>query len=251
MEITSLDNKLVKHICSLHQKKYRDMYKEFIIEGENSITEALKSDFEIVHVLYCPAMYDLQALNLNSVQPISVTKEIMIKISDTITPQGIMAVCKIPENSFSNKFSKVLFLDRIQDPGNAGTIIRTADAMAFDAIILAEGSVDPYSLKVVRSTVGSIFHIPIIYNVNALDTLVKLRDRKYTIYASALTKSKSIEEITPFSPFVLIIGNEGQGVCEEIKNISDYLIKIDMPGNAESLNASIAAGILMYKFSGN
>lgn len=251
MEITSLDNKLVKHISSLHQKKYRDMYKEFIIEGENSITEALKSDFEIVHVLYCPDMYNLQALNLNTVQPISVTKEIMTKISDTITPQGIMAVCKIPENSFSNKFSKVLFLDRIQDPGNAGTIIRTADAMAFDAIILAEGSVDPYSLKVVRSTVGSIFHIPIIYNVNALDTLAKLRERKYTIYASALTKSKSIEEITSFSPFVLIIGNEGQGVCEEIKNVSDYLIRIDMPGNAESLNASIAAGILMYKFSGN
>ena len=251
MEITSLDNKLVKHISSLHQKKYRDRYKEFIIVGENSITEALKSDFEIVHVLYCPDMYNLQALNLNTVQPISVTKEIMTKISDTITPQGIMAVCKIPENSFSNKFSKVLFLDRIQDPGNAGTIIRTADAMAFDAIILAEGSVDPYSLKVVRSTVGSIFHIPIIYNVNALDTLAKLRERKYTIYASALTKSKSIEEITPFSPFVLIIGNEGQGVCEEIKNVSDYLIRIDMPGNAESLNASIAAGILMYKFSGN
>lgn len=251
MDITSLDNKLVKHICSLHQKKYRDMYKEFIIEGENSIIEALNSNFEIVNVLYSPELYEITSLNLNNITPTSVTKEVMCKISDTITPQGIMAVCKIPENTFSNKFSKVLFLDRIQDPGNAGTMIRTADAMGFDAIILSQGSADPYSLKVVRSTVGSIFHIPIIYNVNSIDTLTQLKHRNFTIYATALNKSKSIEDTTIFSPFVLIIGNEGQGVSDEIKNISDYLIRIDMPGNAESLNASIAAGILMYKFSGN
>lgn len=251
MDITSLDNKLVKHICSLHQKKYRDMYKEFMIEGENAIIDALKSNFEIVNVLYSPDIYDISKLNLNNIIPISVTKEVMAKISDTITPQGIMAVCKIPDNSFSNKFSKVLFLDRIQDPGNAGTMIRTADAMGFDAIILSQGSADPYSLKVVRATVGSIFHIPILYNVNSMDTLAKLKDRNFTIYATALNNSKSIEETTIFSPFVLIIGNEGQGVSDEIKNFSDYLIRIDMPGNAESLNASIAAGILMYKFSGN
>jgi len=251
MDITSLDNKLVKHICSLHQKKYRDMYKEFIIEGENSIIEALKSNFEITHVLYAPELYEITSLELNGISPTSVTKDVMCKISDTITPQGIMAVCKIPENSFSNKFSKVLFLDRIQDPGNAGTMIRTADAMGFDAIILSQGCADPYSLKVVRSTVGSIFHIPIIYNVNSIDTLAQLKNRNFTIYATALNKSKSIEDTTIFSPFELIIGNEGQGVSEEIKNMSDYLIRINMPGNAESLNASIAAGILMYKFSGN
>lgn len=251
MDITSLDNKLVKHICSLHQKKYRDLYKEFIIEGENSITEALKSSFEIINILYCPELFDISSLELNDLPTTSVTKEVMNKISDTITPQGIIAVCKIPDNKFSSKFSKVLFLDRIQDPGNAGTMIRTADAMGFDVIILSEGSVDPYSLKVVRSTVGSIFHVPIIYNINSIDTLEKLKDRKFTIYASALKNSRSLEDIVPFSPFVLIIGNEGQGVSDEIKNISDYLIKIDMPGNAESLNASIAAGILMYKFKSN
>ena len=251
MDITSLDNKLVKHISSLHQKKYRDLYQEFIIEGENSIIEALNSNFEITNVLYCPDFYDISKLNVTHINPTSVTKEIMCKISDTITPQGIMAVCKIPENSFSNKFTKVLFLDRIQDPGNAGTMIRTADAMGFDAIILSQGCADPYSLKVVRSTVGSIFHIPIIYNVHSIDTLSKLKDRNFTIYATALNNSKSIEETTIFSPFILIIGNEGQGVSDEIKDFSDYLIRINMPGNAESLNASIAAGILMYKFSEN
>ena len=249
MEITSLENKLIKKIASLKQKKYRDIYKEFIVEGENSVNEALKSNFTISNILYCPELFDINNIKTTETEPISVPKEILSKISDTITPQGIIAVCKIPENiNISNNFSKILFLDTLQDPGNVGTIIRTADAMNFDLVILSKKCADPYSLKVTRSTVGSIFHTPIIYDVETTTTLQELKNKSYTIYSSTPYNAVSIDEITPKTPFVLVIGNEGNGISEETKENTDYFVKIDMPGFAESLNASIAAGILMYKF---
>lgn len=248
MEITSLENKLIKKIASLKQKKYRDLYKEFLIEGENSVIEALKSNFTILHILYCPELFDIQKID-TKIETLSVSREILSKISDTITPQGIIAVCKIPDNKkLSDSFSKILFLDTLQDPGNVGTIIRTADAMNFDLVILSKKCADPYSLKVTRSTVGSIFHTPIIYDVEIEKTLQELKNKSYTIYSSTPYNAISIDEINPQNPFVLIIGNEGNGISEETKRKTDFFVKIDMPGLAESLNASIAAGILMYKF---
>ena len=247
MDITSLDNKLVKHITSLHQKKYRDSEKEFIIEGMNSITEAIKSNFEIKEILYCPDMIDITNLNIKAT---SVTKEILCKISDTVTPQGILALCSIPNHDSQKNFSKILFLDRVQDPGNVGTMIRTADAMNFDAVVLSKGCSDPYSLKVVRSTVGSIFHIPVIHDVDTVSFLSDKKDKNYSIYASTLKKAEFLENITIYKPFILVIGNEGQGICKDVENLANYFVKIEMPGQAESLNASIASGILMYKFKG-
>lgn len=246
MDITSLDNKLVKHIASLHLKKYRDIQKEFIVEGINSIREALNSNFEIKNILYCPDITEVGNIDF----PIlSVTKDILCKISDTVTPQGIIAVCSIPHNAtILSEFDKILFLDRVQDPGNVGTLIRTADAMGFDAVILSSGSSDPYSLKVVRSTVGSIFHIPLIYDADVSQTLKSLKNNGCFIYSSTLKEATSIEKIIPKKPFVLVIGNEGQGISDETESLTDYFIKIEMFGRAESLNASIAAGILMHKF---
>lgn len=245
MEITSLDNKLIKKIASLKQKKYRDEYKEFIIEGENGVLEALKSNFEITNILYCPDIFNASSLNYDK-ETICVTKEILNKISDTITPQGIIATCKIPKNIENfNNFKKILYLDTVQDPGNVGTIIRTADAMNFDLVILSKACADPYSLKVVRSTVGSIFHIPLVYDV---ENLGELKKNGFTIYSSTPYNAIDIDELVPKKPFVLVIGNEGNGISENTKNVTDYFVKINMPGNAESLNASIAAGILMYKF---
>ena len=248
MEITSLDNKLIKKITSLKQKKYRDLYKEFFVEGENSVIEALNSNFTLTNILYCPELFDISKIH-TSIEPTSVTREILSKISDTISPQGIIAVCKIPQNyEITTAYSKILFLDTLQDPGNVGTIIRTADAMNFDLVILSKKCADPYSLKVTRSTVGSIFHTPIIYDVDTTQILQELKNKSYTIYSSTPYNAISIDEITPTTPLVLVIGNEGNGISEETKQNTDFFVKIDMPGLAESLNASIAAGILMYKF---
>ena len=248
MDITSLDNKLIKKIASLQQKKYRDLYKEFIIEGKNSVDEALKSDFTITGLLYCPDVFDISKIS-TKITPIAVSKEILNKISDTVTSQGILAILKIPENKEIDKnFSKILYLDTVQDPGNVGTIIRTADAMNFDLVILSKACADPYSQKVIRSTVGSIFHIPVIYDVDTTETLKMLKNSGVKIYSSTPYNATDIDEIVPNKPFALVIGNEGNGISEETKSLTDYFVKIKMPGNAESLNASIAAGILMYKF---
>ncbi len=240
MDITSLDNQLVKKITSLHQKKYRDQYNEFFIEGVKLIKEALEYKIDINCVLYSSENLDYKF----GVSTYKVTKEIMAKITDTSTPQGIVAVCKIPKYEIIKK-EKLIYLDRVQDPGNVGTIIRTADAFGFDGVLLSKGCADIYSPKVVRSTMGSLFHLPICQDVS-LDTLKSLNNK---IYSSTLDTNTFINDIKVQPPFVLVIGNEGQGISNEVKNITDEFVKINMVGNAESLNASIAAGILMYEFS--
>lgn len=240
MEITSLENQLVKKVASLHQKKYRDQYKEFFIEGVKAIKEAIEYKVDISCILYSSEIIDYNF----DVPTYKVTKEIMDKITDTSTPQGIVAVCKMPKGEIIKR-EKLVYLDRVQDPGNVGTIIRTADAFKFDGVLLSKGCADVYSPKVVRSTMGSLFHLPICQDVD-LDTLKSLNSK---IYSSTLDTRNFINDIVVKTPLVLVIGNEGQGISDDVKNITDEFVKINMEGNAESLNASIAAGILMYEIS--
>ena len=242
MDITSLDNKLVKKITSLSQKKYRDQFGEFFVEGIKSVEEAIKYNQEITNILYCPEMIDYKLDR----QALTVSKEIMHKISDTLSPQGIIAVCKIPKYEIEKK-NKLVYLDRVQDPGNVGTIIRTADAFGFDGVILSKECADVYSPKVVRSTMGSLFHIPIYQDV----TIEKVKSLGNKIYSAVLDTKNFVNDTDISTPFVLVIGNEGSGISTEVRNITDEFVKINMAGNAESLNASIAAGILMYEFSKN
>ena len=242
MEIKSLSNSQIKRVVSLHNKKYRDEYKEFFIEGEKTIKEAIKSNQKIKNIYYCPKMIDYKL----DIPGIEVTEEVIKKITDVTTSQGIVAVCETPQY-LDFKKDRILFLDRVQDPGNVGTIIRTADAFGFDAVFLSKGCADVYSPKVVRSTMGSIFHLPIIQNV----TVEELKTIGNKIYSSTLETNNFLDKIEILPKFTLVIGNEGNGISEEIKNITDKFVKINMQGNAESLNASIAAGILMYEFSKN
>lgn len=240
MEITSLDNQQVKRVRALHNKKYRDEYGEFFIEGPKLLQEAIKYRQNIKNVFYCPDLIEKDF----KVEAIKVSKEIMAKMTDTSTPQGIVAVCDIPRYEL-NKREKLLFLDRVQDPGNVGTIIRTADAFGFDAVLLSAGCADVYSPKVVRATMGSLFHLPIIQDVS----VERLKSFGNKIYSSSLETDNFLDNVKLDVPFILVIGNEGKGISDEVKEITDSFVKIDMAGNAESLNASIAAGILMYEFA--
>ena len=180
-----------------------------------------------------------------------VSQNVMKTISDTITSQGIIAICKVVNKELEiNKYSKVLILDRVQDPGNLGTIIRTADAFAFDCIILGKGTTSLYGQKVIRSTQGSNFHIDCFDNIDLVNLLDEMTE--FNIFATSLKADKYIEQLNNISGKVAVVfGNEGAGVSEEILEKVNNLLKISMPGRAESLNVSIAAGIVMHYISTN
>ena len=180
-----------------------------------------------------------------------VTQSVMKTLSDTITTQGIIAVCKI-ENKLLDikKYQKVLMLDKVQDPGNLGTIIRTADAFDFDCIILGKGTTSLYGQKVIRSTQGSNFHIDCFDNIDLVDLINDMDD--FNIFATSLKADKYIDQLNDINGKIAVVfGNEGAGVSEEILDKVNNLLKISMPGRAESLNVSVAAGIVMHYISTN
>jgi TrmH family RNA methyltransferase len=164
-------------------------------------------------------------------------------ICDTETPQGIAAVCEQKTVSIDDiKLEKILLLDRVQDPGNLGTMIRTADAAGIDAVILGEGCADPYNPKVVRATQGSLFHLPLM-KVNLAEFIEKL---DMPVYGTALEGGLPFEQVEKAESFALLMGNEGQGVSKDLLEITTKNLYIPIYGKSESLNVAIATGILLY-----
>ena len=238
--IKSLDNKKIKGLSKLLIKKYRDLENKFIVEGEHLVLEAYKAGV-LLEIIRCPE-YEC---NLNVSETI-VTYEVLKKLSFTKTPQKIMGICKkISEKEIGNK---VLILDDIQDPGNLGTIIRSAVAFNIDTIVIGDGSVDVYSPKVLRATQGMIFHVPIVFY--SIDKLIPiLKKLKIPVYATNVkygsdVKSLSYEDKEIFS---LIIGNEGNGVNPKYLELSDKFIYIPMNDVVESLNVGVATSIILYE----
>lgn len=257
LEITSLNNPLIKKVKSLYRKKDRIKYNSFIIEGIKIIEEGLYSEYTLSNIIYTEKLLDTKDGKdfFNKIKDLKslvyVSNNIFKDISDTENPQGILAIAEIKTREIQEMEEKerpfIIYLDEIQDPGNMGTIIRTGDAFNIDGIIISEGSVDPYNPKVVRATMGSIFRVP-LYNVtNGLNELIELRQKGIKIYSASLENSISIYENDFREGFVLIIGNESKGVSEDLFALSDRLIRIPMPGKAESLNAGVAASIIMYE----
>ena len=232
-EITSKDNNKIKHASSLKESKYRKEYREFLCEGRKSLEMALlagcvKEIFTLKPIENVP----------QDICQYIVKEDLLKKLSSTVSPEGVVAVCHIVERK-PKKLDKVVYLDRVSDPGNVGTIIRTALAFSYDAVILSNGSCDPYNEKVVASTKGAIFSIPIL--VGDLDEFRK----EQTVIVSALNdKAVDIKELKPQKSFILVLGNEANGVSKEIIQRADIVTKIEMK-NIDSLNVSVAAGILM------
>lgn len=253
MVISSKDNELVKHIKKLKDKKYRDEYDEFIIEGIKMVEEAIKEKINIKQVVICEdcantcqfpseLMYEIAKFDM-----IRVTQKVFESITDVSNPQGILAVVqknKSSEIDFKEDF--FLILDDIQDPGNIGTIIRTADSINMKQIIVSNKTADPFNPKVVRSTMGAIFRVNVISEEDLEKTIKILRKHKIKIFATDLKTNKSIYDID-YRKSAVIIGNESKGVSEKLLNIADERIKIPMTGKTESLNASVATGIILYE----
>ena len=245
--ITSVKNQQIKTWAKLKQRKYRKEQGLFIVEGEHLVEEALKSDWELETIVIKENFEPNFDLSNHLVEAVS--DHVFAHLSETKTPQGILAIVKMREEEEYKK-NRLLILDAVQDPGNLGTMIRTADAAGFDAIILGGGTVDLYNDKVIRASQGSIFHIPIIEL--SLETAVdQLKESGVSICASTLERAVPVQTIEWPEQVGLIVGNEGSGVNQTLIEKSDLLVHIPIYGKAESLNVSIAAGIMMYQMQIN
>jgi TrmH family RNA methyltransferase len=250
--IKSKDNKLLKHSKKLNIRKYRQENDEFMIEGLRFVEEAVIS---CTNIKYCLYSEDLDGDRLEAlvstmsdkgIDVYRVKEGLINEICDTKSPQGIVAVVekkdyKLEEIITGSSF--FVMVDRIQDPGNLGTIIRTAHAAGGHGIIYNDGTVDPYSPKVLRSTMGSIFHLPALYYSNLLEPINILKEKGFTIYASDLEGSSPYFKENYKGNFAVIIGNEANGIDNSILASADRRIMIPMPGSAESLNAAVALSI--------
>ena len=248
--ITSASNKRIKDIQKLKENKNIKKYGRYLIEGKHLVEEAL--DAKVVEeIIVSESFEEYNIVDSFEGDLIKVTDSVLKSISDTITSQGIIALCRIEKKELDiNNYSKVLILDKIQDPGNLGTIIRTADAFNFDCIILGKGTTSLYGQKVIRSTQGSNFHIDCFDNIDLVELIDEMND--FNIFATSLKADKYIEQLDNITGKVAVVfGNEGAGVSEEILSKVNNLLKISMPGRAESLNVSIAAGIVMHYISIN
>ncbi len=255
--ITSSSNPTIKKIKSLHRKKDRWISKQYIAEGIKMVEEIVDDGYEVEYLIYTDKLFDLKGgLELfNRIKSyknlINVPEGLYKEITKVETPQGIMAVLPFRESSIDSMLEKanpfLVLLDRIQDPGNLGTIIRTADAFGVDGILITEGSVDGYNPKVVRATMGSIFRINMLHIKKSISILKELKDKGIKIYSTSLQGQNYIQEVNFKGPSLLIIGNESRGVADELLKMADNLIKIPMVGKAESLNAAVASSIIMYE----
>lgn len=243
-EITSKSNPLIKETKKLLQKKYRKT--SYLIEGWHLFEEAISYGEKVLKIFVTPEFSERVA-QFDNVY--GVPFEVLKELTDSKTPQGIIAELAYPDLSEDILSSgKFLILEDIQDPGNLGTMIRTADAAGFSAVFISDKSADIYNQKTLRSMQGSHFHLPIYRNdmVSILDTLKK---NKTTLMATTLSKnSQDYKSLERPENFALIMGNEGQGISKLVAESSDILVHITMPGQAESLNVAVAAGVLMFRF---
>ncbi|HCM88741.1 MULTISPECIES: RNA methyltransferase [Vagococcus] len=248
--IESIKNDWVKHIKKLEQKKHRDQQKRYLIEGEHLVEEAINFNASMECLIVTEESqetYDDLVSQVDAEIIVQVTEDIMKHLSSLPSPQPIMAVVAKNTNKVDlSSAGKVLLLDNVQDPGNVGTMIRTADAAGFDCVILGEGTADIYNSKVVRSMQGSQFHIQ-VEEVPILVKINELKEQNFELYGTELNeKAISYCSINKESKLGIIFGNEGQGVSREILAETDYNVYIPMKGQAESLNVAIAAGIIMF-----
>ena len=243
--ITSKANSVVKNAKKLYQKKYRK--SAYLIEGWHLFEEAVQAGVRIEKIFALESYRDQLAA---FPQTIWVSEEILLDLADTQTPQGIVAVIQKEEVGLPDLHQgKYLFLEDVQDPGNVGTMIRTADAAGFTGVIVSDKSADIYSLKTLRSMQGSHFHLP-IYRMTPADFVEEAKKSNLPILATTLSKeSKDYRELPPLENVVLVMGNEGQGISSVMAESADQLVHIGMKGRAESLNVAVAAGILMFYFS--
>lgn len=249
-KITSAGNPLIKSAKKLHKKKNREEEQRYLLEGFHLIEEARKARIPLATIFVNQRGLQEWAEWIKQ-QPeklfVEVSDEVLKSLSDQLQPQGMIAIAAMQPEMDADFSGGWLLLDRVQDPGNVGTMVRTADAAGLSGVIFGEGTADLYSLKTLRSMQGSNFHLPILRR-NLKDVVSQLQAAKIPVFGTALdARAITFEEQPPVKDFGLIMGNEGQGVSDELLQQTDRNLYIPLRGQAESLNVGVAAGILLYR----
>ncbi len=248
MFIDSTSNKIIKHTKKLLDRGGRKENRQFIIEGKRLVCDAAENGADIAYILF------EQGAEISLPEGITayeLSHKAFSALKTTVNSQGILAVVNMPEK---DDFSPVdsdkclyIYLDGIADPGNMGTIIRTADACGADGIVLSENCVDIYNPKVVRSTMASIFNVPLYFDDAERSAIKKMGECGINIVSGSLQGNKSIYEVDFKGKCAVVIGNEANGITDEVIDLSTELVKIPIIGKAESLNAAVACAVMVYE----
>lgn len=246
LEIESKNNNLFKDIKKLKEKKHRIKSNKYLIEGLRFVEEAIKSKVSIDSIIFTESFKEKNPdlfLKINeNIKLIQMNEALLKQLCSTENPQGIVGVINM-QNKELKSGELVVLVDKVQDPGNMGTIIRTAHAAGAAGIVMTKGTVDIYNDKTLRSTMGSIFYIPIVED-DSLDFVKSLKKEGYKLVVSSLQGKNNFFEENLQGKVMIAVGNEGNGVSDEVYDIADIKVKIPMPGEAESLNVAVATSIM-------
>ncbi len=244
--MVSLQNEKVKSWKKLQMRKWREKEGMYLLEGPHLLQEALFTAYDRLTAIIMDEGFHLPPdWPIEDIEVYQVTHKIFTELSQTETPQGVIGICRMIPPALSIRKGHYLLVDGVQDPGNLGTLIRTADAFGLDAVFLGEGCVDGYNAKTLRSAQGSHFHLPVIHR-DLFAVTAEMKKSGIPLYGSSL-QGKDMTGIAADGPyFGLVVGNEGNGASPELLAEMDKEVKIPMAGRAESMNVAVAAGILLY-----
>ncbi len=254
-KITSQDNEIYKSFTRLYKRKHRDREGLYVIEGINLIEEAVKNG-AVLRSIFIRDDFDISALehiisDSDDDVPVYILSKVLFdRTADTETPQGIAAVSEKPEcgeEIFFKETDNIIVLDRLQDPGNIGTVIRTADAAGFAGAVIIKGTADLFSPKTVRAAAGSLYRIRLLYADSPEDAVVRLRKYGRRIICTSPYADKLFYDVDMAEKAALVIGNEANGVSGELQDMADENVSLPMEGTIESLNAAVAAAVVMYE----
>jgi TrmH family RNA methyltransferase len=245
--ITSADNQFIKLARRLHAKKHRDASGLLLVEGKRSVEEALQRP-DLIHVLFCEdTMPDAGAYDIAGISCFAVSSKLSKHICATESPQGVAAIVKKPSWSWEETVQKgglLVLLDRVADPGNMGSIIRTCWALGVDGLLATSGSADPFAPKVVRASMGGILNLPIYTNIGAPELKI-LQDERYQFICTDLDRADNYYDVSYSGRRLIVLGSEADGVAHEIKAFCEHSIKIPMKPKVDSLNVAAACAIII------
>lgn len=254
-ELTNVRAPRVKAARRLTKRSFREQDRRFLAEGPQAVREALRLD-EVTVELFATAEAEsrhaelIEQARLQGAQVHRASGEVMAELAQTVTPQGVLAVCRfvhVPlEAAVSGESKLVAVLAHVRDPGNAGTVLRTADAAGADAVVFTDASVDPYNGKCVRASAGSLFHLPVVIGSPVAQAVRHLKDSGLRVLAADGTGKRTLDEVELGGPTAWVFGNEAWGLPEEVLELCDEVVRVPIYGQAESLNLATAAAVCLY-----